>query len=90
MKHKYPVIISKEQDGYFVSIPDFNMSTQGNDIPDAINMAKDAIGLIGIDMEDEGKDLPIPHSVKFSCTNNDAVVLVDVDFTEYRNNINIM
>ena len=32
-----------------VFVPDFNINTQGKDVPDAIEMARAAIGLMGID-----------------------------------------
>ena len=54
-KMAYPIVISKESDGYYVDIPDFKTATQGNDIADAMAMARDAIGLMGIDMEDDGE-----------------------------------
>ena len=41
----YPVIMSKERDGYFVTIPDFEINTEGKDLGDAIFMARDAIGI---------------------------------------------
>jgi len=87
VKEAYPVIISKEKDGYYVSIPDFNIATQGTSIVNSIEMARDAIGLMGIDIEDEGKELPKPNSAKFQLGGNDIVTLVDVDFTEYRKRI---
>ena len=41
-KGAYPIVISKENDGmYFVSIPDFNTFTQGKDIADSMEMARD-------------------------------------------------
>lgn len=46
----------------------------------------DAIGIMGIDMEDENEPLPTPtawHDVKRE-HETDIVSLVDVDFTEYR------
>ncbi|NLP15530.1 MAG: type II toxin-antitoxin system HicB family antitoxin, partial [Clostridiales bacterium] len=46
MKEAYPIIISEESDGYYVSIPDFNIATQGSSIADSISMARDAIGLM--------------------------------------------
>lgn len=88
MKEAYPVIISKEKDGYYVSIPDFDIATQGTSIVNSIEMARDAIGLMGIDMEDEGKELPKPNSVKIQPGENDIVTFVDVDFTEYRKRVN--
>lgn len=87
-KGAYPIVISKENDGtYFVSIPDFNTFTQGMDIADSMEMARDAIGLIGIDLEDEGKSIPEPNSVKYSKEKGDIVTLVDVDFYEYRKKV---
>lgn len=87
MKEAYPVIITKEKDGYFVSIPDFDIATQGISVIDSIAMARDAIGLMGIDMEDDGKELPKPNSAKFKSDKDDIVTLVDVDFTEYRKKV---
>lgn len=87
MKEAYPVLISKENDGYYVSIPDFDIATQGTDLADSISMARDAIGLMGIDMEDDGKPIPKPNSVKFQPNEKDIVTLVDVDFTEYRKKV---
>lgn len=83
----YPIVISKEDDGYYVEIPDFDMATQGEDIADAMAMARDAIGIMGIDMEDDGKQLPVPGAVKFNVDEGDIVTLVDVDFVEYRRKV---
>ena len=39
-RRAYPVVISKEDDGFFyVEIPDFDIATQGMDIADAMEMA---------------------------------------------------
>ena len=62
-KNAYPIVISKEADGfYYVEIPDFNIATQGKDIADSMEMARDAIGLMGIDFIDDGKEIPQPNS----------------------------
>ncbi len=48
-------------------------------------MARDAMGLVGIDMEDEGESLPEPSNFEsVTCEDGDTVTLVDVDFDEYR------
>lgn len=86
-KMAYPIVISKESDGYYVDIPDFKTATQGNDIADAMAMARDAIGLMGIDMEDDGEELPVPYSEELAAGENDIVTLVDVDFAEYRKRV---
>lgn len=83
----YPIIISKEKVGFYVSIPDFKSATQGKSIADSIAMARDAIGLMGIDMLDDGKELPIPNSESFEVEEEDIVTLVDVDFAEYRRKV---
>lgn len=87
MKGAYPVIISKVDDGYYVRIPDFNVGTQGDTVPEAMEMARDAIGLMGIDFEDDGKEIPKAYSCKFTEEEGDIVTLVDVDFTEYRKRV---
>lgn len=85
MKETYPIILSPEEKGFTVFIPDFNINTQGEDLTDAIMMARDAIGLMGIDMEDDGKNIPKASDIKTITTSNDDFVsLVDVDFAEYR------
>lgn len=84
MKKVYPIIIKETKKDYYVRIPDFDMATQGEDLADAIYMARDAIGLVGIDMEDDGKTLPEPYSRKETKENGDIYTLVDIDFDEYR------
>ena len=84
-RRAYPVVISKADDGFFyVEIPDFDIATQGMDIADAMEMARDAIGLMGIDLMDEGKVLPEPNIAGINAAKEDIVTLVDVDFVEYR------
>jgi len=85
MKNAYPIVLIPEEKGFTVYIPDFDINTQGKDLPEAIEMARDAIGLMGIDMEDDKKELPTPTPTKDIKTNDgEFVSLVDVDFAEYR------
>ena len=86
MKNSYPIILTPDKTGYVVYIPDFNINTEGDTLTEAIEMARYAIGLMGIDMEDDKKELPAPTPIN-SVTKtaaNDIISLVDVDFTEYR------
>lgn len=86
MKAAYPVIMSKGAEHIIVFIPDFNINTQGSDYSEAIKMSRDAIGLMGIDMEDDNELIPTPSdisSVSKECE-SDVVTLVDVDFADYR------
>lgn len=80
----YPVIFAKEQDGYFVTIPDLNRNTQGENLADAIAMARDLICLWLVDLEDEGKAVPAPGSVAFDLPAGAFVSYVDVDVEAYR------
>ncbi len=85
MKNSYPIILMPDPVGYVVYIPDFNINTEGNTLTEAIEMARDAIGVVGIDMEDEGEALPEPTAISEVKTGSaDIVTLVDVDFGEYR------
>ena len=86
MKKAYPIAITEGNDHKVVFIPDFDIYTQGGDIPEAIEMARDAIGITGIDMEDEGEVLPQETPMqRLQKEFEDALItLVDVDFTEYR------
>ncbi len=86
MSKVYPIILTKTKQGFVVYVPDFNINTQGKDYAEAILMARDAIGLMGIDMQDNGEELPVPSELDTVSRNNeeDVITLVDVDFTEYR------
>lgn len=85
MKKAYPIILIPDGKGYTVYIPDFDINTQGDDMAEAIEMARDAIGLMGIDMEDDGKNLPTPGTAKdVKLSDGELLSYVDVDFAEYR------
>ncbi|MDD3337315.1 MAG: type II toxin-antitoxin system HicB family antitoxin [Lachnospiraceae bacterium] len=96
MQEAYPVFIKQYKKEYLVYVPDMGIYTEGKSIADAMAMARDAIGLKGIDLEDEKFMLPIPSDEKRARAKvlSDAddtfdysdgyYTLVDVDFTEYR------
>lgn len=86
MKAAYPVVLMQEDKWTLVYIPDFEINTEGSDYADAMEMARDAIGLMGITLEDDGKELPAPSDLRKVAESNSkgVVTLVDVDFTEYR------
>ncbi len=87
MKRVYPIILIPAEMGYVVYVPDLKINTEGIDIPNAIEMARDAIGLWGITEEDCGRDIPEPMTIeieKIEHNSDEIVTLVDVDFKEYR------
>ena len=66
MKNAYPIVMTQGKEFIVVFVPDFNINTQGKDVPDAIEMARDAIGLMGIDMQDDvKKNCTIPSWLNF-------------------------
>ena len=96
MKNAYPTFIAKINNNYLVFVPDMKIYTEGTSIADAIEMARDAIGLKGIDLEDENIELPKPSDADkaIELAKEDAdedfdystglLTYVDVDFSEYR------
>lgn len=87
MKNAYPVIMEKDGDGFVVSIPDFRLDTQGDSIQDAIEMARDAIGIAGVVLEDKGTKLPEASGYEEAlkkAPEGAIVSFVDIDFAEYR------
>jgi len=80
----YPVVISPDDDWYIVRVPDLDRETQGKDIAEAIMMARDLIGLIGITYEDKGKPVPKPSTKEPAHDSGEMVAWVDVDFKRYR------
>lgn len=86
MKAAYPIILTPGDKYTVVYIPDFDCNTEGTDFVDAIRMARDAIGLLGITMEDDKKQIPAPSALADAAAAHPEGVatLVDVDFSEYR------
>lgn len=85
MKAAYPIVMSKGKQFIVVYVPDFDINTQGKDYAEAMEMARDAIGIMGIDMEDDKEQIPAPSALDtVKCETGDVVSLVDVDFDEYR------
>lgn len=86
MKQTYPIILTpSEEGGYVVFIPDFDINTQGEDMADAMFMARDAICMMGCYNQDEKKPLPVPSDINgIPAEAGEIKTLVDVDFDSYR------
>lgn len=92
MKFAYPIIITQGEQRLVVYVPDFTINTQGETLADAIEMARDAIGIMGITLEDNGQPLPEPSNmteVQNTAKAGEMVTLVDIDFAEYRRKNNM-
>lgn len=87
MKLIYPVIITQTgKEDFFVQIPDMDIGTQGTSLENAIDMARDAISLMAVDIEDDGRKLPPASEISSIKTQNQSniVTLVDADIDAYR------
>lgn len=80
----YPVIFTPTNSGYVVTVPDLDINTQGKDLAEAIFMARDAIGLWGITMQDDGRLIPEPSTIEPEHEADEIVSWVDIDFDKYR------
>ena len=65
-KYVYPAIFElNELGGYCVSFPDIQGGyTDGKDLPDAIEMAQDALCLILYNKEIHGENIPLPTPIE--------------------------
>ena len=96
MKGAYPTFIKKVGNDYLAYVPDWEIYTEGKSYVDAIEMVRDAIGLKGIDRENDKLDFPqiSSYDEALEIAKNEAdndidfstgiQTLVDVDFLEYR------
>lgn len=98
MIQAYPTFICKEKKDYLVYVPDMDIYTEGKSLENAIEMARDAIGLKGIDMEEDQKVIPkaSDYNKAIQVAKQDAtdfdytegtLTLVNVDFSEYRKQV---
>lgn len=85
MKAVYPIILEQDREFIVVTVPDFEINTEGKDYLEAIEMARDAIALVGITKEDYNEPIPTPSEVKdIVLEEGQFLTLVDVDFADYR------
>lgn len=95
MKNVYPVFFTTTNDGILIEVPDLDILTQGEDMKDAIEMARDAIELKCVDLEDDKKEINPPSKISdldvkngtFYEEGETVISLVDIDSTEYRRKI---
>ena len=95
MRNVYPVYFTKTEKNILVEVPDFDILTEGRDMNEAIDMARDAIELKCISMEDDKEDIPDPSRISvfvvccgcFVVVGVGCVCFVVVDSAEYRRKI---
>lgn len=95
MKELYPVLFTFTEECILVEVPDLEVLTEGKDMLNAVEMARDAMELKGITLEDEKIPMPKPTRLEdidvtkgeFSEDGKTIVSLVDIDTTEYRRKV---
>jgi len=95
MKTVYPAIFKDTGEGFLVEVPDLDILTQGTDPENAIEMARDAISITIVLLEDNKQEVPTPSAMdcidvskgNFVYDGKSFVSMVDVDTAEYRRRI---
>ena len=95
MKNVYPAFFTITDTIILVEVPDLEILTEGKDMKNAIEMARDAIELKCVSLEDDKKEIPLPSEISSLDVNNGAfaedgttvISLVDIDSEEYRRKI---
>lgn len=93
MKRAYPVIFTQTENVILIEVPDWKILTEGKDMVDAIEMARDAIGVAGISKEDAGEEIPEATEMlkikegTFTDEGKNFVSMVDIDFDVYRRKV---
>lgn len=97
MKGVYPTIFTQTDTCVLVEVPDMEILTEGKDMQDAIEMARDAIGITGISMQDNKEEIPKATRIDqinvsdgtFAQEGKGYVSLVDIDFDVYRKKVDM-
>ena len=92
MKKVYPVIFTQSEDMILIEVPDLQILPQGINLTESIEMARDAIGLKIISLQDIGEVIPEASEERminvmqgtFASDGNSFSSLVDIDVAAYR------
>ena len=95
MKNVYPVFFTKTETVVLVEVPDLEILTEGKDMINAVEMARDAIELKCVSMEDDGIEIPLPSEIgsldinsgTFAEEGVTVISWVDINSGEYRRKI---
>ena len=91
MRNVYPVFFTKTVNAILVEVPDLEILTEGTNMNDAIEMARDAIELKCISLEESKEEIPNPSELSkldvrngtFANEGETVMSFVDIDTTEY-------
>ena len=86
----YPAIFEEENEQYNIIFPDFNNSaTWGENLENAIFMARDLLGGLIIDYEESKRELPNRTDIKKIKTNENKsfTTYIDIDIEKYKRSL---
>ena len=84
MTKVYPAIIHEEE-GYWVEFPDLSgCFTNGNTLEEAMEMAREALGLHLVDLVERGMELPAPSKIADISASDGHTTYVSTDMNAYR------
>jgi predicted RNase H-like HicB family nuclease len=80
----YPAVFyfedNQSDSGYSVYFPDFDRMTQGDSIPDALNMASELLGILLADDIENSRSIPTPSPINSLSIEKNNPFLDDPDF----------
>lgn len=80
----YPAIFHKEDDGFWISFPDFpECFTEGDNMQQAYECAVDALGLAIVSRKDEKEAVPDPTEVSKIKSDDGFIVVLEFDMLAY-------
>ena len=92
-KYKYPCIFHKDKEtkGWWAEFPDWHNTifgvTDGQTWQQVLFMADDLLNLMCLDLEEEGREFPVPDSydkAKFPLEGKDVIRYITADTDKYR------
>ena len=80
----YPAVFHKEDDGFWVSFPDFpECLTEGDNMDQAYEMAFEALGLAITSRKEDGEEIPVPSSIDAVDPADGILTVINFDMMEY-------
>lgn len=80
----YPAVFHKEEEGFWVSFPDFpECFTEGDNMEQAYQMAVEALGLAITSRKEEGEEIPDATVAENVDVGDGILVIVNFDMAEY-------
>lgn len=81
----YPAVFHVEDDGFWVSFPDFpECLTEGDNMEQAYEMAVEALGLAIASRKEEHEEIPNPADLETIVVDDGVLVIVEFDMLEYQ------